>query len=103
MATHLTNHLYHERFASLLAGARPFENLYTNLQAPGPSRPGPNLTRNGLVNLKEVVAANRGLLAVIQQTESGGSDTKVCLKFNPASATRRRNQNRKVPWGKEET
>ena len=34
----------HERFASLLAGARPFENLFTNLQAPGPSRPGPNLT-----------------------------------------------------------
>ena len=33
----------HERFASLLAGARPFENLFANLQAPGLSRPGPNL------------------------------------------------------------
>ena len=30
---------------NLLAGALPFENLITNLQAPGPSRPGPNLTR----------------------------------------------------------
>ena len=30
--------------ANLLAIARLFEYLFSNLQAPGPSRPGPNLT-----------------------------------------------------------
>ena len=34
----------HESFVNLLADARPFENLFTNLQALGPSRHGPNLT-----------------------------------------------------------
>jgi hypothetical protein len=36
----LANLRYHERFASLLAGAGPFENLFNHLQAPGPCRPG---------------------------------------------------------------
>ena len=35
-----------ERLANLLAGARPFEKLFSDLQAPGRSRPGPSVTIN---------------------------------------------------------